>query len=110
MTDCRTLLAEYAANGSEEAFRELVARYMDLVYSTAVRLVNGDTHRAEDVAQIVFADLARLAGTFSKEVMLGGWLHRRTWYAATTLMRNERRRQNRERQAIEMNELQDHPE
>ena len=110
MTDCRTLLAEYAANGSEEAFRELVARYMDLVYSTAVRLVNGDTHRAEDVAQIVFADLARLAGTFSKEVMLGGWLHRRTWHAATTLMRNERRRQNRERQAIEMNELQDHPE
>jgi len=110
MTDYRTLLADYAANGSEAAFRELVARYLDLVYSTAVRLVNGDTHRAEDVAQIVFADLARLAGTFSKDVMLGGWLHRRTWHAATTLMRNERRRQNRERQAIEMTELQDHPE
>jgi RNA polymerase sigma factor (sigma-70 family) len=110
MTDHRTLLAEYAANGSEEAFRELVARYIDLVYSTAVRLVNGDTHRAEDVAQTVFADLARLAGKFSKDVMLGGWLHRRTWHVATTLMRNERRRLNRERQAVEMNELQDHPE
>jgi RNA polymerase sigma factor (sigma-70 family) len=110
MTDHRTLLAEYAANGSEEAFRELVARYIDLVYSTAVRLVNGDTHRAEDVAQTVFADLARLAGKFSKDVMLGGWLHRRTWHVATTLMRNERRRQNRERQAAEMNTLQDHPE
>jgi RNA polymerase sigma factor (sigma-70 family) len=110
MTDHRTLLAEYAANGSEEAFRELVARYIDLVYSTAVRLVNGDTHRAEDVAQTVFADLARLAGKFSQDVMLGGWLHRRTWHVATTLMRNERRRLNRERQAVEMNELQDHPE
>jgi RNA polymerase sigma factor (sigma-70 family) len=110
MTDHRTLLAEYAANGSEEAFRELVARYIDLVYSTAVRLVNGDTHRAEDVAQTVFADLARLAGKFSKDVMLGGWLHRRTWHVATTLMRNERRRQNRERQAAEMNTLQDHAE
>jgi RNA polymerase sigma factor (sigma-70 family) len=110
MTDHRTLLADYAANGSEEAFRELVARYIDLVYSTAVRLVNGDTHRAEDVAQTVFADLARLAGKFSKDVMLGGWLHRRTWYVATTLMRNERRRQNRERQAAEMNTLQDHAE
>jgi RNA polymerase sigma factor (sigma-70 family) len=110
MTDHRTLLAEYAANGSEEAFRELVARYIDLVYSTAVRLVNGDTHRAEDVAQTVFADLARLAGKFSQDVMLGGWLHRRTWYVATTLMRNERRRQNRERQAAEMNTLQDNPE
>jgi RNA polymerase sigma factor (sigma-70 family) len=110
MTDHRTLLAEYAANGSEEAFRELVARYIDLVYSTAVRLVNGDTHRAEDVAQTVFADLARLAGNFSKDVMLGGWLHRRTWHVATTLMRNERRRLNRERQAAEMNTLQDQPE
>ncbi len=110
MTDHRTLLAEYAANGSEEAFRELVARYIDLVYSTAVRLVNGDTHRAEDVAQTVFADLARLAGKFSKDVMLGGWLHRRTWHVATTLMRNERRRQNRERQAVEMNTLQDYAE
>jgi RNA polymerase sigma factor (sigma-70 family) len=107
MTDHRTLLADYVTNGSEPAFRELVARYIDLVYSTAVRLVNGDTHRAEDVAQTVFADLARLAGTFSKDVMLGGWLHRRTWHVATTLMRNERRRQNRERQAAEMNTLQD---
>jgi RNA polymerase sigma factor (sigma-70 family) len=110
MTDHRTLLADYAANGSEEAFRELVARYIDLVYSTAVRLVNGDTHRAEDVAQTVFADLARLAGKLSKDVMLGGWLHRRTWHVATTLMRNERRRQNRERQAAEMNTLQDYAE
>jgi RNA polymerase sigma factor (sigma-70 family) len=110
MTDHRTLLAEYAANGSEEAFRELVARYIDLVYSTAVRLVNGDTHRAEDVAQTVFADLARQAGKISQDVMLGGWLHRRTWHVATTLMRNERRRLNRERQAAEMNTLQDNPE
>jgi RNA polymerase sigma factor (sigma-70 family) len=107
MTDHRTLLADYVTNGSEEAFRELVARYIDLVYSTAVRLVNGDAHRAEDVAQTVFADLARLAGTLSKDVMLGGWLHRRTWHVATTLMRNERRRQNRERQAAEMNTLQE---
>jgi RNA polymerase sigma factor (sigma-70 family) len=110
MTDHRTLLADYVANGSEPAFRELVARYINLVYSTAVRLVNGDTHRAEDVAQTVFADLARLAGTFSKDVMLGGWLHRRTWHVATTLMRSERRRQNRERQAAEMNTLSDHAE
>ena len=78
MTDNRTLLAEYANNGSEPAFRELVACYIDLVYSTAVRLVNGDTHRANDVVQTVFTDLARQAGTLSPEVMLGGWLHRRT--------------------------------
>jgi len=110
MTDHRTLLADYVANGSEDAFRELVTHYVDLVYSTALRLVNGDTHRAEDVTQTVFADLAQLAGTISKDVMLGGWLHRRTYHVATTTMRTERRRLNRERQACEMNAWQNDPE
>jgi RNA polymerase sigma factor (sigma-70 family) len=110
MTDSRTLLAEYATNGSEPAFRELVTRYVDLVYSAAVRLVGEERHLAEDVAQTVFADLARLARSLPKEVMLGGWLHRHTCFVAATLMRSERRRRARERQAVEMNALQDHSE
>lgn len=110
MTTERTLLADYAANGSERAFREVVRRYIDLVYSTAVRLVYGDTHLAEDVAQMVFADLARLARTLSPDVTLGGWLHRRTCHVALSLMRSQRRRQNRERQAAEMNAQQDSAE
>src|SRR5512137_792363 len=110
MTDSRTLLAEYATNGSEPAFRELVTRYVDLVYSAAVRLVGEERHLAEDVAQTVFADLARLARSLSKEVMLGGWLHRHTCFVAATLLRGERRRRARERQAAEMNALQDHSE
>ncbi len=81
MTDSRTLLAEYAANGSEPAFRELVARYVGLVYSAAVRLVGDQRHLAEDVAQTVFADLARLARSLPKEVMLGGW----AWATLTVL-------------------------
>lgn len=99
------MLADYAVNGSEQAFRDLVTRYIDLVYSTAVRLVDGDTHLAEDVAQKVFTDLGRLAGTLSPEVMLGGWLHRRACHVALSTMRSERRRENRERQAAEMNAL-----
>jgi len=47
MSDGQQLLAEYADAGSEDAFRELVARYVDLVYSAAVRLVNNDRHLAE---------------------------------------------------------------
>jgi RNA polymerase sigma factor (sigma-70 family) len=108
MTDTRQLLADYVASGSEAAFRELVASYVDLVYSASVRLVNGDTHLAEDVTQTVFADLARMARTLSRDVMLGGWLHRHTCFVASKVLRTERRRQERERQAVEMNSLEDH--
>jgi RNA polymerase sigma factor (sigma-70 family) len=110
MTDSQQLLAEYRHNGSDAAFRELVTRYVDLVYSTALRLVEGDTHRAEDVAQTVFVDLARKAQTLPHEVRLGGWLHRDACLVAGHTMRGERRRQSRERQAVEMNVLQNHPE
>jgi len=106
MTDNQNLLAEYVQTGSDATFRELVACYVDLVYSTALRLVGGDTHRAEDVAQTVFINLARVARTLPKDVKLGGWLHRDTCFTASTLMRGERRRQSRERQAVEMNALQ----
>jgi Sigma-70 region 2 len=86
MTDSRQLLAEYARDGSEAAFRELVTRYVDLVYSAANRLVENDAHRAQDVTQTVFADLARMAGSVSKEVLLGGWLHRHTCFVAANVI------------------------
>ncbi|MFZ0825908.1 MAG: sigma-70 family RNA polymerase sigma factor [Verrucomicrobiia bacterium] len=105
MTDSQRLLAEYAKNGSESAFRELVERYLNFVYSTALRLVAGDTHLAQDVAQTVFIGLARKGRTLSTEVMLGGWLHQHTFHVATKVMRTERRRQSREREAVEMNTL-----
>ncbi len=110
MTESQQLLAEYIESGSDAAFRELVSRYVDLVYSTALRLVEGDTHRAEDVAQTVFVDLARTARALPNDVMLGGWLHRNTCFSAAKTMRGERRRQSRERQAVEMNVLQQQSE
>jgi RNA polymerase sigma factor (sigma-70 family) len=100
MSEPRALLAEYVTTGSEAAFREIVERYIGLVYSAALRLVDGDTHRAEDVVQTVFSDLARLARTLSPELMLGGWLHRRACHGAAALMRSERRRYHREREAM----------
>ena len=110
MTESQQLLAEYLANGSEAAFRELVARYINLVYSTALRLVDGDIHLAEDVTQTVFMHLSRKARKLSQEVMLGGWLHRDTCYVASKAMSRERRRQAREQQATFMNSFQDHSE
>src|ERR1041384_4380914 len=92
MTDTRQLLADYATRGSEAAFGELVARYVNLVYSPALRLVGDDAHLSQDVTQIVFSDLARQARGLSSGVLLGGWLHQRTFHVATTLRRSERRR------------------
>ncbi len=56
MADSQTLLAEYAKGGSESAFRELVSRYINLVYSAALRLVGGNRQMAEDVAETGFID------------------------------------------------------
>jgi RNA polymerase sigma factor (sigma-70 family) len=110
MTDSQTLLAQYSGTGSEAAFRELVSRYIDLVYSTAFRLVGGDAQSAQDVAQTVFVALANKAGTLPQDVMLGGWLHQHTRFVAGKFVRTERRRQLRERQAAEMNAIEDHSE
>ena len=108
MDESQQLLADYVKDGSESAFRGLVARYVNSVYSTAFRLVNGDAQMAEDVTQTVFADLARKARTLAPEVMLGGWLHRDACFVAGKTMRGERRRQFRERQAAAMNIPEDH--
>src|SRR5262245_49001658 len=110
MTDSQKLLTDYVRSGSEDAFRELVSRYLDLVYSTALRLVEGDSHRADGVAQVVFLDVALTAPPLPSHVLLGGWLHRHTCFVAATTMRGERRRQLREKQAVEMNTQQHQPD
>jgi hypothetical protein len=79
-TDSQILIAEYARTASEAAFRDLVSRYIDLVYTTALRSVGGDTHLAEDVAQTVFIHLAQKAKYLPTDVLLGGWLHRDACY------------------------------
>src|SRR5215510_2369770 len=110
MNETQVLLAEFVKSRSETAFRELVACYLNLVYSTAFRLVGGDAHRAQDVSQSVFEHLARKAHTLKSDSALGGWLHRDTCHVAATVMRSERRRRQRELQAAIMNSITDHSE
>jgi RNA polymerase sigma factor (sigma-70 family) len=110
MSESRKLLKEYVSSRSEPAFHELVERYVNLVHSVALRLAGGDTHLAEDVTQIVFADLAVVAPKLPERVLLGGWLHQHTCFVTNRTLRTERRRRIRERQAAEMNSQQDHTE
>jgi len=103
LTDAQ-LLRAYAERGSEVAFAELVTRHAGMVYAAALRQVESP-EVARDVAQSVFTDLARKAAAVSREVVVTGWLFRSTRFAALTLLRTERRRQSRERQAMDMLEL-----
>jgi RNA polymerase sigma factor (sigma-70 family) len=110
MTDDGQLLLRFTAERSDDAFRELVARHIDLVYSAAVRLAGGDSHLAQDITQTVFVDLARKAPGLPRDVVLPGWLYRHTCFTASKAVRTERRRQARELTAMEMNALTNQPE
>ena len=102
MPDDQQLLRSYAADRSETAFGELVSRHVNLVYSAALRQTNGDAQLAQDVAQLVFAALARKAKSIPPNVVLAAWLHRSTRFAARQLLRTERRRRAREQEAVSM--------
>src|SRR2546421_413483 len=95
------LLQAYGVDHSERAFDQLVERYLDLVYSAALRQVR-DAHLAEEVCQGVFVILARKAGKLPRSVVLAGWLFRTTRYVAAKAVRTEERRRWRERGAAEM--------
>ncbi len=99
------LLRRYADHADQAAFAELVARRLPLVYSAALRQVDGDAHLARDVAQSVFTDLARKAAGLADRPVLAGWLYTSTGYAAAKAVRAEQRRRRREREAQIMEDL-----
>lgn len=96
MTPDSELLAAFARTNSGDAFAELVRRHVNLVYSAALRQVHGDAHLAQDVAQTVFADLARKAGSLSRRASLAGWLYTSAHFAAAKIIRGDSRRRDRE--------------
>jgi len=97
------LLHAYATAKSEAAFSEIVRRYSDLVYSAAMRQ-SVDADQARDLAQTVFADLARKAGSLPPGTLLIGWLYRSARFAALDHIRKEQRRHQRERDAMQLSD------
>jgi RNA polymerase sigma factor (sigma-70 family) len=98
MSNDAELLRRYAEEGAEEAFTELVRQHVDFVYAAALRQTR-NPHRAEDVTQVVFTDLARKAARLARRDELVGWLHTSTRYAAIKVVRAEARRERWEREA-----------
>jgi RNA polymerase sigma factor (sigma-70 family) len=105
MNDDSQFLSEFCRTGSESAFRQLVERHLNLVYSAALRMVNGDAHLAQDISRLVFSNLVRKARSLPTNVLLAGWLHRDTRFTALAWLRKEHRRAEREREAATMREL-----
>ena len=96
--DDHQLLAVFARTESGPAFAALVARYVNLVYSTALRFT-GNTHHAEEITQAVFIILARKAGKLSPRVVLSGWLYQVARLTSANFIKGEIRRQRREQEA-----------
>src|SRR6266404_2688553 len=96
--DDLALLQEYADTRSEAAFETLVSRYVNLVYSAALRHVR-DPHLAEEVTQAVFIILARKAGRFRREIVMAGWLFKTVRFTSAALLKGAGRRRRREQEA-----------
>ncbi len=97
--DDMNLVREFAENGSEAAFASLVNRYVNLVYSAALRQL-GSTHEAEEVTQAVFIILAKKAGSLRRGTILSGWLYQAAQLTAANFRRTTIRRQRREQEAF----------
>src|SRR3984957_8057250 len=95
------LLREFVVSDSQEAFETLLNRHVNLVYSTALRMVR-DPSLASEVTQTTFIILAKKARLLGSGTVLSGWLYRTTQYAAARAMRTEYRRREREEEAAKM--------
>ncbi|HEV2436562.1 MAG TPA: sigma-70 family RNA polymerase sigma factor [Verrucomicrobiae bacterium] len=109
MTSDLDLLEKFVRENSQAAFSEIVRRHLNLVYSAALRQVRSP-QLAEEIAQSVFADLARNAGKMSGTGVppvssLTPWLYAVTRRTAIDVIRKESRRQLREQIAVEMHNM-----
>jgi len=97
------LLRRFIEQRDEAAFADFVNRNVPLVYSAALRRLDGDAAGAADVAQAVFTQVSRRASTLMDHPSLAGWLYSATRHAAANFARGERRRKFWENTATRMN-------
>lgn len=95
------LLREFTRERRQPAFATLARRHLDLVFATALRKVE-DAGGAEEIAQNVFAALARKAWQFAPDDSLPAWLHKTALLESKAWLRGEMRRRRREETAAEL--------
>ncbi len=96
-----TLLRSWAVDGSDAAFRQLTDKYINLVFSIALRGVAGGRELAEEVTQNVFALLARKAGSLKADPSISGWLYQTAVLEAKSEARRELKRLEKMKQLSE---------
>lgn len=77
--------------GDELAFKSLVTNYQDLVYNTALGIVQNSAD-AEDVAQEVFIQVYRSIDQFKGDARLSTWIYRITTTKALDHIRSRKRK------------------
>ncbi|HUW61373.1 MAG TPA: sigma-70 family RNA polymerase sigma factor [Candidatus Bathyarchaeia archaeon] len=98
MTPDALLYRQWAKTRDSEAFRELIERHLDMVYSTAHRML-ANREDAEDITLECFEKLA-IANTSIRE-NLAGWLYRSAANRAIDRIRSDGARKARERRYAE---------
>jgi uncharacterized protein (TIGR03435 family) len=96
-----SLIAEFNARRSEDAFAALVRQHVNLVFATALRQV-GDAGAAEEITQNVFVALAQAAGKLGSHPTIAGWLHQTALNKSREWLRGELRRRKREQIAVNL--------
>ena len=91
-------LGNFIKDSSEEAFSGIVARYESMVYGVCLRRLSR-TDLAEDGFQAVFLSLHQKASGFNYDVKLGPWLYKTANYVCLQILREEKRRKQREKMA-----------
>lgn len=84
-------LIQQLREGDEQAFKSLVTNYQDLVFNTAVGIVQ-NSEDAEDVAQEVFIQVYRSIDQFKGDARLSTWIYRITTTKALDHIRSRKRK------------------
>src|ERR1051325_1002957 len=103
------LLQRFTRDGEQSAFADLVRLHLDLVFATALRKLE-DSGAAQEVAQNVFAVLARKAWQFAPDDSLPAWLHKAALLESKSWLRGELGRRRREQTAAELGTTMHTPE